>query len=98
MFRYRIALGKQKSIVLAILLSYAVLTHLLACVYFAIHRYILRESRRSYILGYGLATFHESTGEHDICNTFIGECYLASIYFMACVITSVGFGEFRVFV
>lgn len=85
-------MGKQKALVLGILLAYMVANHFLSCIFFAIHRFILRDSKRSYIIGYGLASYDESDGKHNICNTAIGHCYLATFYYVGGVMTSVGFG------
>lgn len=74
------------------ILVYTIANHWTACVFFLVHRYE-RNVDTTWVVEDGYATMNEETGEHDICNTEIWKCYQRAVYFMATVLTSVGYGD-----
>lgn len=79
--------------VLKISIGVAFFNHWACCIYFAIHRYILINSQRTIIIGIGLAHYDEDIGEHTICDQEMSVCYNYMMYFMAFLISSVGYGK-----
>lgn len=74
-------------------LAYVVVNHWMACMYFAVHRYMEGNVYNTWVVSDGYATFNEDTGRHNICNKSVMECYQRSMYFCGTVLTSVGYGD-----
>jgi hypothetical protein len=74
-------------------ISYIVLNHVMACIYFSIHRYSEIHSPLTYIISDSLATFDEETQTHNICNTDLSFCYSRSVYFVLGAMASMGYGD-----
>jgi CRP-like cAMP-binding protein len=72
------------------ILLYVLVNHWFACIFFIVHR--VQPDVETWAVADGYSTFDKNDEYHDICNTEIGKCYLRALYFVAGVLTSVGYG------
>jgi CRP-like cAMP-binding protein len=93
MFRLGLTLQFTTIAVAKGILAYVIVNHWMACMYFAVHRYMEHDVFNSWVVFDNYATFDEETGRHDICNKSVMECYQRSMYFCGTVLTSVGYGD-----
>lgn len=71
------------------------INHWYGCMWFFIHRYLERNEPITWAIVDGLASFDQVTGEHNICETSLIECYIRAVYFTVVTLTSVGYGDIR---
>ncbi|KAL7552346.1 hypothetical protein ACHAWF_015584 [Thalassiosira exigua] len=87
------------------ILFYTIANHVVACIWFGIHRYIERRVRHTWGTSdcpWGsdagsddcLAKWNETLGEHNICNLYsMRDCYLRSLHFSLTTLSTVGYGD-----
>jgi CRP-like cAMP-binding protein len=88
-----VRLTSTSSLLVKAILLYMLSNHLLACGFFACHRYIEREEELTYMIVDGYADFDVDEGRHNVCNRHIFDCYVRSFYFVLATISAVGYGD-----
>ena len=93
------------SLVGKMIFLFIVMNHLVACVWFIIHRYIEREEKITWATAdcpwddpvgtHGcIAKWNETEGRHNVCDLEMIDCYFRSLHFTITTLSTVGFGEF----
>lgn len=73
------------------ILVYVIANHWTSCVFFIVHR--VQPNMETWVVADGYASFNQNGHHHDICNTEIWKCYQRAMYYVASVLTSVGYGR-----
>eukprot|EP01033_Poteriospumella_lacustris_P012031 gene12031-8591_t len=74
-------------------LAFCLVSHWLACGFFAIHRYADRHAAYTYLTVDGRADYDATTRRHALCSVSVVECYARSLYFVLSTTTSTGIGD-----
>ena len=93
LMRYGVHIGSARMTLLKSIFMYISANHLLACMYFMVHRYPERHDTVTWVIMDGHATYDPDTGMHDICNVALSTCYARSVYFTLSTMTSVGYAD-----
>ena len=87
-------LSRPFSVVIIVLVMYALLNHWYACVWMFLHRIVERSEETTWATVDGLATYNAVSGEHDICHDSF-RCYSRALYFTITTLSTVGYGDIR---
>ena len=86
-------MSSTSSLLVKATLLYVLSNHILACSFFACHRYYESDSELTYVIADGYAEFDPNSGTHNVCSKHIFDCYTRSFYFVLATISAVGYGD-----
>jgi len=100
-----VRVSKALMVLVQMMFSYISINHSCACIWFLIHRYLERHTRKTWATTdcpggteYGtegcLAVWDEQLGAHNVCNApEMWTCYVRSFYFVLATIGTIGYGD-----